>query len=276
LMDAATKSMKPLMEATDDFGEKHSVWVIRDVAMIAKLQRLMQPLELFIADGHHRYETAINYKHECEQNGWVPIGPQGFDHRMMALFPMEDPGLVIFPTHRLVHDVKDFDGAKLVTQLKEKFDVQPAASAEELFKIMDANPEEHALGLCTEKAPHRFYFLKLKDISIADKQGPAGASQPSKRLGVTILHHFILDQLLGIDKAKLEAFTNVDYCRHREEAVERVGKGGIQCTFLLNPTDVAHVKAVAETGERMPQKSTDFYPKLLAGLLMMPLEMKKK
>jgi uncharacterized protein (DUF1015 family) len=68
----------------------------------------------------------------------------------------------------------------------------------------------------------------------------------------------------------------LDYCRHRKEAVERVGKGGIQCAFLLNPTDVAHVKAVAETGERMPQKSTDFYPKLLAGLLMMPLEMKKK
>jgi uncharacterized protein (DUF1015 family) len=121
----------------------------------------------------------------------------------------------------------------------------------------------------------RFYFLKLQDISIADRKGPAGASEPSRRLGVTILHHFILDQLLGIDKAKLEAFTNVDYCRYRDDAVKAAESGGMQCAFLLNPTDVAHVKAVAETGERMPQKSTDFYPKLLAGLLMMPLEMKK-
>jgi len=285
-MDEAIKSQKPMLEATDDFGEKHSVWAVRDEAVIRKIQSLVAPRELFIADGHHRYETAINYKRECEAKGWKPIGPQGFDHRMMALFPMEDPGLVIFPTHRLVHDVKNFDGAKLVSQLKERFDVRPANSADELRRIMDENRSEQAFGLCLgspsrvkSSQPGRnqleFYFLKLKDISIADKSGPAGASEPSRRLGVTILHHFILDQLLGIDKAKLEAFTNVDYCRHREEAVAAVEKGSAQCAFLLNPTDVAHVKAVAERGERMPQKSTDFYPKLLAGLLMMPLEMKK-
>jgi uncharacterized protein (DUF1015 family) len=140
---------------------------------------------------------------------------------------------------------------------------------------MDDNPGEQTFGLVVAGTPLGFHFLKLKDVSIADKFGPAGASEPSRRLGVTILHHFILDQLLGIDKAKLEAYTNVSYVRHREEAVEAVEKGKMQCAFLLNPTDVAHVKAVAERGERMPQKSTDFYPKLLAGLVMMPLEIKK-
>ncbi len=274
-MDAAIAGKQPLLETKDDFGETHHVWKITDQSVIEKLTKLVAPVELFIADGHHRYETAINFKHECEAKGWKPVGAQGFDHRMMALFPMEDPGLVIFPTHRLVHDVKNFDGAKLIQQLSGKFDVQPAASAEELFHVMDENPVEQALGLCVSGAPSRFYFLKLKDISIADREGPAGASVPAKRLGVTILHHFILDQLLGIDKAKLEAYTNVNYVRDREEAVERVGKDGTQAAFLLNPTDVAHVKAVAERGERMPQKSTDFYPKLLAGLVMMPLEIKK-
>ena len=281
-MDAAVESVEPLMEAVDDFGETHYVWKITDQAVIAKLTALVEPLELFIADGHHRYETAINYKHECEAKGWTPIGAQGFDHRMMALFPMEDPGLVIFPTHRLVHDVEKFNGPRLTSQLSQNFVVQSVKSAEELFRIMDENPSEQAFGLCLStsfmggtKGGLQFYFLKLKDISIADKEGPAGASEPARRLGVTILHHLILEKLLGIDKAKLEAFTNVDYARHREEAVERVGKDGIQCAFLLNPTDVAHVKAVAERGERMPQKSTDFYPKLLAGLVMMPLEMKK-
>ncbi len=282
VMDAAIKSVRPLLAARDDFGEMHYVWKITKSSVITNLTKLVAPLELFIADGHHRYETAVNFKHECEQKGWQPVGAQGFDHRMMALFPMEDPGLVIFPTHRLIHHVPDFDGEMLVTQLREKFDVQPASSAEELYRIMDAHPEEHTFGLCF--APSRmsspgrnlsFYFLRLKDLSIADKEGPAGASEASKRLGVTILHHFILDQLLGIDKAKLEAFTNVDYVRHREEALERIKKGNIQAAFLLNGTDVAHVKAVAETGERMPQKSTDFYPKLLAGLVMMPLEIKK-
>jgi uncharacterized protein (DUF1015 family) len=274
-MDEAIEGQKPVLEAEDDFGERHQVWAVRDEATIQKLQSLVAPVELFIADGHHRYETAVNFKHECEAKGWKPVGAQGFDHRMMALFPMEDPGLVIFPTHRLVHHVKDFDGTKLVNQLKDKFNVQPMTSADDLFRVMDAHPEEHAFGLVVSGKPNSFYFLKLKDISIADKEGPAGASEPSKRLGVTILHHFILDQLLGIDKAKLEAFTNVDYARHREEVMERIAQGGIQCAFLLNGTDVAHVKAVAERGERMPQKSTDFYPKLLAGLVMMPLEIKK-
>ena len=281
-MDAAIATQKPLLEAKDDFGETHFVWKITDRSVIEKLKTLLAPVELFIADGHHRYETAVNFKHECEAKGWKPVGAQGFEHRMMALFPMEDPGLVIFPTHRLVHDVKNFDGAKLVNQLKEKFDVHSVSSADELVQIMDENVAEHAMGLVLSPPPAggikggvTYYFLRLKDISIADREGPAGASVPAKRLGVTILHHFILDQLLGIDKARLEAFTNVDYCRHREEAVARVGKDDIQAAFLLNPTDVAHVKAVAERGERMPQKSTDFYPKLLAGLLMMPLEIKK-
>ncbi len=294
-MDASIEAQEPLLEATDDFGETHHVWKITDKSVIEKLTKLVAPVELFIADGHHRYETAINYKQECEAKGWKAVGAQGFDHRMMALFPMEDPGLVIFPTHRLVHDVKDFDGARLVNQLKEKFDVQPAASAEELFRVMDEHPVEQALGLAVSPTftgdggsavpplaggsrgvgGRNFFFLKLKNISIADREGPDGASVSAKRLGVTILHHFILDQLLGIDNAKLEAYTNVNYVRDREEAVERVGQDGTQAAFLLNPTDVAQVKAVAERGERMPQKSTDFYPKLLAGLVMMPLEIKK-
>jgi len=232
------------------------------------------PKPIFIADGHHRFETACNYKNECLQKGWKPVGDQGFDHRMMALFPMEDPGLVIFPTHRLCKNVMDFSGPELITALLRNFAVDPKDTAEDLFKAMDSRKGKHVFGMCAVGTPAPFYLLELKDEKVMDTATPE-LSEAMRKLDVTILHKLILEKELGIDKAKLEAFTHVEYVRHREEAVGKLGKGGIQAVFLLNPTDVMGVKAVAEKGERMPQKSTDFYPKLLAGLVMMPLKIQK-
>ncbi|HEY3295588.1 MAG TPA: DUF1015 domain-containing protein [bacterium] len=274
IMDAAIAGQKPLIEAVDDFGETHKVWAITDPATVAKLQALVAPKELFIADGHHRFETAVNYKNECLAKGWKPEGSQGFDHRMMALFPMEDPGLVIFPTHRLVKNVSDFSTDKLLAALSRNFEIEPVKSADELTRKMENRNGKNVFGMAAVNAPAPFYFLKIKDPKVMDTVVP-DASEPSRRLDVTVLHKLILENELGIDKAKLEAFTNVEYVRHTEEAMEKLGKGGIQAVFLLNPTDVKNVKDVASVGERMPQKSTDFYPKLLAGLVMMPLKIKK-
>jgi len=274
IMDAAIAGKKPLIEAVDDYGETHKVWAITDPASIGKLEALVAPKELFIADGHHRFETAVNYKNECLAKGWKPEGNQGFDHRMMALFPMEDPGLVIFPTHRLVKNVDSFSADKLLAALSRNFEVEPVKSAEELSKKMDHRNGSNVFGMAAIGAPAPFYFLKIKDPKVMDTVVP-DASVPSRRLDVTVLHKLILENELGIDKAKLEAFTHVEYVRHTEEAMEKLGKGGIQAVFLLNPTDVNNVRDVASLGERMPQKSTDFYPKLLAGLVMMPLKIKK-
>jgi uncharacterized protein (DUF1015 family) len=274
IMDKAIAGQKPLIEVKDDFGETHKVWAVSELSAVAALQNLVAARELFIADGHHRFETAVNYQNECLTKGWKPLGDQGFDHRMMALFPMEDPGLVIFPTHRLVKNVENFDGIKLMAALGKNFIIEPMATEKDLFKAMDGGPRTHSFGVCTVGTSPSFYWLKLKDPRIMDKAVP-GVSAASQQLDVTVLHKLILENELGIDKAKLEAFTHVEYIRSRAEAVAKLGKGGIQAAFLLNPTDVMAVKAVAGAGERMPQKSTDFYPKLLAGLVMMPLDIKK-
>jgi uncharacterized protein (DUF1015 family) len=275
IMDSVTAHTAPFIEVKDDFDETHRVWRITDKNICKELSGLLAAQELLIADGHHRFETAVNFKHICEDKGWKPIGVESFTHRMMALFPMEDPGLVILPTHRLIHSVKDFDGARFVQQLSKWFRVEPVSSPEGLFAFMEAGRNEHVFGLRAVGTAEPYYVLRLKDLRTMDEIAPQGLSQESKALDVVILHTLILDKLLGVDAKALEAETNCLYGRDRERALERVGDGTIQATFLVNPTRVEQVRSVAQQGERMPQKSTDFYPKLLAGLLMMKMEIEK-
>ncbi|MBI5060376.1 DUF1015 domain-containing protein [candidate division KSB1 bacterium] len=276
VMDDAVSKLAPIIDVKDDYGETHKVWAVSDKAVIAKLQALVEPRELLIADGHHRYETAINFKHECEAKGWHPVGAQGYDHRMMALFPMEDPGLVIFPTHRLVKNVEHFSGEKLLKALEKHFDVAPHSDEAELYhKIDDARRGQYIIGLKAVGTPWPLYSLRLWNDSTLERELPKTMSKASKRLDVTILHSLILERHLGIDQQKLEAFTHVEYVRQRDEALAQVGEHGIQAAFLLRPTTVSQVEEVSAAGERMPQKSTDFYPKLLAGLVMMKLGIQK-
>lgn len=274
-MDRAIANTAPSIEVKDDFGETHRVWRITDKSICKELSGFLADRELLIADGHHRFETALNFKHLCEDKGWKPLGVESFTHRMMALFPMEDPGLVILPTHRLIHSVKDFNGAHLMEQLSQWFRVEPVGSPEALFAFMEAGRDDHVFGLRAIGTAEPYYLLRLKDLRAMDEAAPPGLSQESKSLDVVILHTLILDKLLGIDAKALEAETNCLYGRDREKALERVGDGTVQATFLINPTRVEQVHAVAQQGERMPQKSTDFYPKLLTGLLMMKMEIEK-
>jgi uncharacterized protein (DUF1015 family) len=276
IMDEVAESTAPLMVCKDDFGETHKIWALRDLDKIDKLEALLKPSDLFIADGHHRYETAVNFKNDCLKAGWKSGGTQGFDHRMMGLFPMEDPGLVIFPTHRLIKNVEKFSGPRLIASLMGHFDVTPMSSAEAVFAKMDATHNDQVFGLKALDTSDPFYVLQLKDPHFMDDlEELAGLSEASRNLGVTILHSLILNKELGIDAKALEAQTHVEYARSRDKAFDRVGEGGIQACFLLNSTSVMDVRKAAAAGERMPQKSTDFYPKLLAGLTMMELDIKK-
>ncbi|MBK6765252.1 MAG: DUF1015 domain-containing protein [bacterium] len=264
LMNSIASAHKPALECTDDFGERHQVWIADNPEFVAKMQELLEPCDLFIADGHHRYETACNYKREALDKGWQPVGKQGFDHRMMGLFPMEDPGLVILPTHRLIQNVQNFSAAKLLAALGENFTITPLSSVEALFAQMDIHKTDQVFGMRAIGTKDNFYFLEAHEEKKAQRT-----------LGVTILHSTILENELGIDAKTLAAGTHVDYVRSRQEAIDAVGKDGILAAFILNPTSVDDVKTVAAAGQRMPQKSTDFYPKLLAGLVMMKLDIKK-
>jgi len=257
-VDEEVAGRAPEMEAHDDFGNRHMLWRITDEEAIRTVQEVLAALPLFIADGHHRFETAVTFMQECLAKGWRPVGVETFTSRMVTLVNTAEPGLVIRPIHRVVHSLKGFDPDRLLKELEGEFRVEPLSSLEEAQRRL-------AEGLGVE---HVF-------VGKIPKLVPGEQSLAWKSLDVSILHKAVLERLLSIDEEKLAAGTHVSYTPYREKAVEAVERGEGQLAVLLNPTRVEEVMAVASQGERMPQKSTDFYPKLLTGLVAMRMEIEK-
>ncbi len=269
-------SGKPILEATDDDGHLHQVWEVTDPAAIQKAVEAIRDANTFIADGHHRYETALNFRNECRTAGLKPAsdaGAETFENVLATLVNADDEGLNLLPTHRVVHGVAGWDSAKLLSNLEKNFAVEKAPGLEELQKRMDQSRHDHVFGLALA-GDFQLKLLRLLSSVDLERQIPLPRSSAWKNLDVSILHELILDPLLGIDAGSLEKEKNLHYVRHAAEAVRMVreGKPPAQAAFLLNPTRVDQVQAVAGAGERMPQKSTDFYPKLLTGLLGCRLE----
>ncbi len=262
----------PLLETKDDFGCIHKVWEITDNKLIEGISNGLEGKLLFIADGHHRFETAQNYMKECKEKGWQPLSAESFTHRMMTFVNLDEPGLTILPTHRLVRDVPNFNGADFVKNASQWFEVKKFSDRKEMIAAMKTPGHHFGASI---SGVDGYCMFTLKDEKTMDELGPKEQSPAWKRLDVTILHTLLLDKLLGIDSVKLEKQTNVDYGRDPNSALDKRESGKYQAVFLLNPTGVKQVKDVAEHGEKMPQKSTDFYPKLLSGLIMMKMEIKK-
>jgi len=270
VIDKHVAGRKPAIEAVDEFGANHRVWALTDPAAIEEIQRAMQSRDLFIADGHHRFETAVNFMRECEQKGWTPAGPESFDKRMAACFNGA-AGVTILATHRLLRDIADFNAASFTQSLEEHFTVENCEAAELLWKRMREERERHVFGLYTGGG---FYLLTMKPSALSDAAFKKH-SEPWRELDVSILHTLILDRRLGIDDEKLAGQTNIDYARSREACIERVDSGKYQAAFLLNPTTPQQMRRITSAGERMPQKSTDFFPKLLTGLVFMKMQIHK-
>jgi len=266
---------RPIVEVTDDFGAIHRLYRITSPGVIHDLNDLFEEKELFIADGHHRFETAMNYMNECKSRNWKPVGAESFSHRMMTMIAMQDPGLTVLPTHRVLHSLVGFDPAKFLAKVSELFHVTEFADRASLYKALDdaAEAGKSAFGFGAEGLSG-VRMIAIKDPATMDTLVP-DHSLGWRRLDVTILHVALLEKVLGIDAAKLAAETNIHYVRGRDEALDHIGKGGVQAAFLVNPTRVDQVKQVASFGERMPQKSTDFYPKLLSGLILMKMQIDK-
>ena len=273
IMDEATAGREPEIEVKDDFGASHRLWAIAAPDIVRKIQNAMTPEELFIADGHHRFETSINFMKECEAKRWRAIGIETFDKRMVTCFNSADQGITILPTHRLIRGFPSFRSPDFLRRLEPFFEVAPATSLRELWEKMKAGRNNHVFGFyCGDL--RRFYLLALKEEGRVDPLLLAHA-EAYRRLDVSVLHALILERQLGIDEKKLEAQQHVDYVRDRESCVRLVNEGGYQAAFLLNPTSVEQMQRVALLGEKMPQKSTDFYPKLLTGLVFMKMRIAK-
>jgi len=276
LLDAAVAGQPPV-EATDHLGVKSWVWPLADEAVATKVAGLMGPRPVFIADGHHRYETACNYRDEvaaawsAEHDG-QPLPP---DHPanfvLMMLVGMSDPGLVVLPTHRLFVQPAITTAADLRTRLGDCFTTEPAgtgpAAAEQVWDLIEAGDDQGTLGLYT--AGDQAWTLarittagRARMDQVAADHGPAWRS-----LGVSILHRLVIGDLLGAKEIPTPGYVHLV-----REVVDGLGSGKYPLAALVMPASVEDIREVSETGERLPAKSTYFYPKLASGLVFNPLE----
>ena len=257
---------KPDQKFTDSDHVTHKLWIITDEKVIEKLVNDFADRKLYIADGHHRYETALNYRNYCRENGISKEGdPQ--DYQMMYLVDMQHPGLVVFPTHRMVRDLESFDKDEVLKGCEEYFDITKFTSVGNINSELSKQYKQgkKAFGFYCGKG--EWYLLVLKDIEVMADVLP-DLSEASQQLDVSVLHSLILEKTMGIDKENMANQINLTYTKFFEEAIMKVDKGEFQCSFILNPTRVTEIRDVAAAGEKMPQKSTYFYPKMITGMVM--------
>lgn len=263
-------SGEPAQEFTDEQGVTHRLWIITDEKIIKKIADDFSERKLYIADGHHRYETALNYRNYLRENGKVKEG-DGCDYQMIYLVDMEHPGLVVYPTHRLVRELESFNKDRILEECKEYFSVEEKSDVDKMETELETlyNAGKKAFGFyCGGES---WTLLTLKSFDALDNMLP-DVSQASRELDVTVLHTLILENILGIDKENMAKQINLTYTKSFDEAVKGVNDGGFQCAFILNPTRVTEIRDVALAGEKMPQKSTYFYPKMITGMVMNELE----
>jgi uncharacterized protein (DUF1015 family) len=245
----------PWGEVTEADGTVHRLWRVADPDAIAAVTAALSGVELLIADGHHRYETARVFASE-------PDAPAGADHVLMCLVALQDPGLTVFPTHRLVIGLDDAKRAKLAEALERDWTSEPTD------RLEPAPGDTVRIGYYDGDQPR---LLTLRDPAIADAALP-GKPEPYRRLDTAVLEALVLQQTLGMTEDDISHLNGLGYARTAEEAKARVDGGEADAAFFMAPTPVERVRDVAAAGENMPPKSTYFYPKVLTGMVFNPLE----
>ncbi len=263
---------KSIIDVTDDDGVRHRIWAIDDEIDTKKITDAMLSKYVIIADGHHRYKTALALQEENPEL-------ERARYRMLTFVNIKNSGLVVLPTHRLVQNIDKFSPKMVLEGVSKYFDVLHYSSEDEMFKQMNIcyQKGEHAFGLFMND--DTYYVLILKDVDIIHKLIPE-KSKELRQLDVTILHSLILDKVLGIDKEKLAQGTMsgggyVIYIKGIGDAVEEAinsVKNDAQAVFFMNPTRVEEVEAVSNNFECMPQKSTFFHPKIWSGFTINKLK----
>ena len=249
-------SEKPEVEFTAE-GDLHRFWVIKDAEKYQPVCNLFTDKKLFIADGHHRYETALNFRRHLRESGIKVEGDHPANSVMILLCDIDDPGLTVLPIHRLLHSLPDFDAASLLKLWSKDFNItrlpNPGTAEAELTK----HTAQNAFGFYA--GGDEWYLMTLKT--------PIDSTDPLDTLDVSVLHKLILEPM-GIDRENMAAQKNLDYTKSAEELIAGVQSGKYNAGFFMNGTKVSQITAVAGAGEKMPQKSTWFFPKPVTGLYM--------
>jgi uncharacterized protein (DUF1015 family) len=252
-------------QVEDEYGTLHSLWRVTDPITIEQVAEAMIDRHLVIADGHHRYETALGYRDLCRAGS---ASDERAEYVMVTLVRMESPGLTILPTHRVVHGLPGFDWHQFVAGARSLFDWEDVPSLVGDWRrfveyLAESGVERPALGLYAGSA--RLALLRLsKNTDLARLLPDLPPSL--RRLDVVILHRLLLQGVLGISQQAVREERNLRYVRELGAAITEVDQSTAQLCFLMNPTPIAAVRENAFAGIPMPQKSTDFYPKLLSGL----------
>lgn len=262
----------PLLDFTDDSGDKHCLWAVSNEQSITEIRQFFLERQIFIADGHHRYETANLFHKEMSAQG-----QDRFNFILMTLVDAHDPGLLVLPTHRLVKDVAAFDAGSFPAQLARFFNVTPlklpatnkleALTAKQI-KMPDSPAAEHTFAMYL--GGNQLYLLTLprERAVMAMTSRAASKSGAWRKLDVAVLQSLILEDLLGIDEEARRSGRNLYYTRDETEALQLVDSGVCQAAFFLMAPTVNEVIKVAGEADKMPQKSTYFYPKLLTGIVI--------
>ena len=270
LIEQSIASEKPRIDFQDDVGFRQRLWSVTDTSILEKVVRIMNTKQLFIADGHHRYETALNYRRGRRHQAGAPAAPQPYDNVLMLFASLEDKGLTVLPTHRVLTTPVPTP-SELLGRLEPVCDVtpfgfqssnEPQVRRQFIEMLRNKGQAAPTFGLALRN-DQQYYLLTLKTT-----HRPSAATSPRDRLDVSLLQHHVIS-ILCPSQTEQEAIL---YSKDDHEALNWVRQGTGTAALLLNPTKVAEVQAVASAGERMPHKSTYFFPKPLTGLVMNVME----
>ncbi len=261
----------PLYQASDDQGVNHRLWALKNHAIMEALRAEMSSRKIYIADGHHRYQTALDYSREIRKSKGVAENKElPSDFTLMALVEFSDPGLILMPTHRMVLPFAGFDRSRAVEVLKTFFDVQAIDGAEAEKRLARPGVLPDASGKARTEmglmlGPQEFYWLTLKDAAAARAKMPAGRAPLFYGLDVALVSHLVLGALWNLPEDQWES--TIRYTHALPEALESVRQKKAAAAFLLQPPRVELLREMGKANELLPQKSTYFYPKLASGLV---------
>ncbi|MCW4023530.1 MAG: DUF1015 domain-containing protein [Candidatus Bathyarchaeota archaeon] len=268
LFEEITKT-KPIFQVVDAFNVTHSIWMINSPEKVAFLQEAMAQKKLVIADGHHRYESAVAYRNEMRQKGFTDAD-YAFNFHIGLIVPVEDEGLIILPTHRLLTKTVLTD--EMLTQISKFFvvsEVEHTVTGLEAF--LQSHSNEHAFCIYTKT---KAYGLLLKHKESVYEFVNAKTSKETKLFDVVILRDVVFKAIMKTGELNIDQ--DILFVRWTKAAVEKVDNGEAEVAFLVNPIMPQTVWEIAQMHERLPEKSTDFYPKMVSGLMMMDISSKDK
>jgi uncharacterized protein (DUF1015 family) len=278
ILQQAEANAAPVTEMRDEYDVVHRLWRFAEPERVTAIQKAMAEQKLVIADGHHRYETALNYRNECRAKAGKTIPDAPYERAMMTFVNARSEGLTILPTHRVAAHLHDFNWTEVRRHLEPWFTAEKFSFADEhsqagalrnfLTRLVQARSRRAIGAYPSAEVPNRaYYVLLLREGADLARLLPS-VSPLQRELDVVLLHEGILEPALGITPQSVTAEANLTYEREAAAALNAVDSGAAEVAFLLNACDVEQVMKIATSGEVMPQKSTDFFPKLLSGITM--------